>query len=157
MTYARNLVRPETMVGFPHNSTTGMNGTKGVTVTAQAGMQECFADFTFSGLRNTPLVFRVDVGVVSGDLSTLRNGMIVIAQRNPWVTLGYSSVTSGTAIVKFTPTSSFLIRLYCPDEGKAVYDRFLLMSETDWEQTVKALDGSDFFDEDTRPLILGGA
>lgn len=152
MTYVRNFAYPKLMLGTPTNSTTALNGLKGVTVTAQSGKQDCFTEFTFTGLDNTPCVFRVDVWGVTGDTSTLRNGTILIAQRSPWTTLGKSDMTSGTAVVRFTPKTSFLIRLACPDGGQAVYTQPLLMPEADWEKTVRPYVGGTYFDGDLMPL-----
>lgn len=153
--YLRNLTYPRMMLGTPTNSTVSMiaGSQKGVTITAQEGRQDCFVQMWFNTPRDTSLVFQTDIWNVVGDQSTVRNGYVLIAEIGPWNSL-CSAASAGRAILKFTPTRGFIIRLACPDSGSANFTQPLLMTEADWKQ-MRAL-GEGYFDGDLMPLTNGG-
>lgn len=153
--YLRNLTYPRMMLGTPTNSTVSMiaGNQKGVTITAQKGRQDCFVQMRFKTPRDTSLVFQTDIWNVVGDQSTVRNGYVLIAEVNPWNSL-CSAASAGRASLKFTPTRDFIIRLACPDSGRANFTQPLLITEADWNQ-MRAL-GEDYFDGDLMPLTNGG-
>lgn len=150
----RNLLTPGMMLGTPTNSTVSMipNNSAGVVVTAKPGASDCFAEFTVSGTTGVPLTFRVDIWGLSGDPSTLRNGSILIAERSPWTTLGGSDATSGTAVVTFTPSKSFLVRLVCPDGGALRFTQPLLLPNSQYDAT-RQITGANYFGKDLMPLV----
>ena len=145
--YLRNLTYPRMMHGTPTNSSVSMiaGNQKGVTITAKEGRQDCFVQMRFNTPRDTSLVFQTDIWKVVGDQSTVRNGYVLIAETNPWNSL-CSAASAGRAILKFTPTRDFIIRLACPDSGSANFTQPLLMTEADWNQ-MRAL-GESYFDGD---------
>lgn len=149
---------PITNLLYPRRFTQNVNADKGlwtggVNVTAQSGKTDCRVDTGIIPVtQGTVYAFRAWLDNVTGNVNTPPNGMLCVFDKDHVTVLArnHPPGNNSTVYQEFTArTDGIILRIACPDGGRANWSQMGLYTKTDWQTLTR--ENLNWFNGDTFP------